>query len=433
MIVKTSCDVVSSNPKQLEFANHPCFNQDVRELYGRIHLPVAPRCNVQCNFCNRKYACANESRPGVTATLMTPDEALRCCESYIERTPNISVVGIAGPGDPFANPAETLRTLRLVRERFSDVMLCIAANGLNLLPYLDELVSLGVSHATVTVNAVDPAVGAQIYSWIEVEGQRRSGPDAAEFLWTCQRQTIRELSRRGIFVKVNTVYIPGVNSLHVEEISRTVAQYGATIQNLIPLLPVADTAFANLRTPTPDEVTAARKCVAKHLPQMTHCSHCRADAVGLLSHSEHATTQLEPENMTPTPNAEREYIAVASSNGKQVDCHLGEVDYLLIYNPSAATPQLVDLRRLPPQSGRQSRLAAMAGMLQDCSLLLVGGVGPGPKAALQKQGVRVRTVQGQVAELLKKVAEISAADEDVPFVCGEGCHGNGRGCGCSWA
>ena len=25
-----------------------------------MHVAVAPACNIQCNYCNRKYDCANE-------------------------------------------------------------------------------------------------------------------------------------------------------------------------------------------------------------------------------------------------------------------------------------------------------------------------------------------------------------------------------------
>ena len=42
------------NATKIDFSNHPCFSKDAHKKYGRIHLPVAPRCNMQCNFCNRK-------------------------------------------------------------------------------------------------------------------------------------------------------------------------------------------------------------------------------------------------------------------------------------------------------------------------------------------------------------------------------------------
>jgi len=50
----------------VDFDRHPCFNAALRRRYGRVHIPVAPDCNVQCGFCNRRYNCVNESRPGVT-------------------------------------------------------------------------------------------------------------------------------------------------------------------------------------------------------------------------------------------------------------------------------------------------------------------------------------------------------------------------------
>ncbi|MEQ2789490.1 nitrogen fixation protein NifB, partial [Flavonifractor plautii] len=48
-------------------AEHPCLSVQAHFRYGRIHLPVAPRCNIRCGYCDRRYDCANESRPGVTS------------------------------------------------------------------------------------------------------------------------------------------------------------------------------------------------------------------------------------------------------------------------------------------------------------------------------------------------------------------------------
>lgn len=43
-----------------------------RHKNGRIHLPIAPHCNIRCAYCDRKHDCANESRPGVTSRLLIP-------------------------------------------------------------------------------------------------------------------------------------------------------------------------------------------------------------------------------------------------------------------------------------------------------------------------------------------------------------------------
>jgi nitrogen fixation protein NifB len=155
----------------VDFSNHPCFNKDAHKKYGRVHLPVAPRCNIQCNFCNRKYDCMNESRPGVTSTVLTPQQAVAYLRDVVEKRPEISVMGIAGPGDPFANPDETMETLRLTRKYFPKMLLCIATNGLNVAPYINEMAGLQVSHVTLTINAVDPEIGGTIYTWVR-DGKR---------------------------------------------------------------------------------------------------------------------------------------------------------------------------------------------------------------------------------------------------------------------
>ncbi len=80
-----------------------------------------PKCNILCNYCNRKFDCVNESRPGVTSSVLSPTQAIAYLERVLEAEPRITVAGIAGPGDPFANPKETLETIRLIRQRFPEL------------------------------------------------------------------------------------------------------------------------------------------------------------------------------------------------------------------------------------------------------------------------------------------------------------------------
>jgi len=41
----------------LDVSKHPCFREEARGVCGRVHLPVAPQCNVKCNYCDRRYDC----------------------------------------------------------------------------------------------------------------------------------------------------------------------------------------------------------------------------------------------------------------------------------------------------------------------------------------------------------------------------------------
>ena len=182
MITTTETIGTAAGITPLDFSNHPCFNKDAHKTAGRVHLPVAPRCNIQCNFCNRKYDCMNESRPGVTSNVLTPQQAIAYLAEVVAKRPEISVMGIAGPGDPFANPEETMETLRLTRKHFPKMLLCVATNGLNVAPYIDEMADLQVSHVTLTINAVDPEIGGDIYSWVRDGKRPLRGREAAELL-----------------------------------------------------------------------------------------------------------------------------------------------------------------------------------------------------------------------------------------------------------
>ncbi|WP_413699004.1 radical SAM protein [Psychromonas sp. KJ10-10] len=141
-------------------ANHPCYSNDAHHKYARMHLPVAPACNIQCNYCNRKYDCANESRPGVVSELLTPEQALLKAQAVAEKIPQLSVIGIAGPGDPLANPVRTFKTLELIREAMPDIKLCLSTNGLVLVDHIDDILRLGVDHVTITINALDEVIAS---------------------------------------------------------------------------------------------------------------------------------------------------------------------------------------------------------------------------------------------------------------------------------
>ena len=318
---------------------HPCFNAKVKGQFGRVHLPVAPKCNILCNYCNRKFDCVNESRPGVTSSVLSPTQAIAYLEKVLEAEPRITVAGIAGPGDPFANPKETMETLRLIRQRFPELLLCLASNGLGIAPYLDELAEIQVSHVTITVNTVDPEIGAKIYSWVRDGKVIYRGLKAAEVLLARQLEAIAGLKARGIVVKINTIVIPGINDQHVEAVARKMKELGVDLLNCMAVYPNADTPFGEIPEPTPEQMTAIQAAAEEFLPQMRHCTRCRADAVGLLGadRTEEFRGCLSAcAQMAPPLDETRPYVAVASREGVLVNLHLGEADFFQIWGPEGA-------------------------------------------------------------------------------------------------
>jgi nitrogen fixation protein NifB len=279
---------------------HPCFSEGASHRSARLHLPVAPACNIQCHYCNRRYDCVGEGRPGVTSRLLSPEEAIAQAVEVARRLPDLSVVGFAGPGDPLANPDATLATLNGVRKALPDVMLCVATNGLALPDHVEDLAEAGVGHVTVTLNAIDPSVGERIHPWIAIDGARRRGREAAAILLERQLKGIRLAVDHGMLVKVNTVLIPGVNDSQVAWISRVVRKLGAFVHNVMPLLvaPEYETHYSKIgqRGPTSEELERAR-AACEGMRVMRHCRGCRADAVGRLGDREPTAAEVATERV----------------------------------------------------------------------------------------------------------------------------------------
>ena len=419
----------------LDLKQHPCFNSDARHTTGRIHLPVAPKCNIQCNYCDRKLDCMNESRPGVTSAVLQPRQALAYLAQVLERVPQLKVVGIAGPGDPFASPEETLETLRLVREQYPEMLLCVASNGLNLAPYAGDLAALQVSHVTVTVNAVDPAIGAKIYSWVRDRKSIYRGEPAAGILLERQLESIKAVKDAGVTLKINTILIPGINDDHVEMVADEMHSLGADIMNCIPLFPVAGTPFADMQQLPAATVKQIRGKVAEVIPQMEHCTRCRADAVGLLGQDrsqELVSLMRASANGLFDDRSGRPFVAVASMEGFLINQHLGEADKFWVFEYDEIEPKLIEMRDAPEPGDGILRWRELAQCVKDCHTILVSGVGRKPRWVLEQSGLRVIEASGLISsamDSLHHTGDLPAAMKKTFKSCdSSGCQGTGAGC-----
>lgn len=256
---------------------HPCFNGEAHSKFGRLHLPVSPLCNIRCRFCQRGFNKCDR-RPGVSAGLLKPEEALGTVERALALCPQITVVGVAGPGDTLATD-HALETFRLVHARFPALIKCVSTNGLLLREKAEALAAAGVGTVTVTMNAADIATLARVVAHIHYNGQYMTGEMAARFLLLNQLAGIKKAVDLGLAVKVNTVLIPGVNDRQIGDIAQAAAKAGAGFINVIPLIPQGE--FKDIRPPSCLELNAAREAAEEHLPVFRHCRQCRADACGI--------------------------------------------------------------------------------------------------------------------------------------------------------
>ncbi|MBK1716653.1 nitrogenase cofactor biosynthesis protein NifB [Thiocystis violacea] len=422
--------------------NHPCFSEDAHHHYARMHVAVAPACNIQCHYCNRKYDCSNESRPGVVSELLTPDQAVKKVLAVAANIPQMTVLGIAGPGDPLANPERTLETFRQLSEKAPDIKLCVSTNGLALPSVVEELCKHNIEHVTITINCVDPDVGAKIYPWIFWNNRRIKGRRAAEILIEQQQKGLEMLVARGVLVKVNSVLIPGVNEEHLKEVSRVVKAKGAFLHNVMPLIAEAEHGtFYGLmgqRGPTSEELQTLQDACAGDMAMMRHCRQCRADAVGMLGEDRgheftldkieqmdidyaaamtrraevHATIEANraaqrqhsgetfvslaslKRGLPRKPEPRPVLMAVATTGGGVINQHFGHAREFLVYEASSQDVRFIGARKVDlycsggdscgeAETKLQKTIRALAG----CEVVLCAKIGYEPWGQLEAAGI----------------------------------------------
>jgi nitrogen fixation protein NifB len=407
--------------------DHPCYSEDAHHYFARMHIAVAPACNIQCNYCNRKYDCSNESRPGVVSEKLTPQQALEKTLAVAAEVPQLSVVGVAGPGDALANADRTFAAFELVAKALPHLKLCLSTNGLALPDHVDRIVAMGVDHVTITINMIDPQIGAQIYPWIFFRHRRWEGVDASRILHERQMEGLEALTARGVLVKVNSVLIPGVNDGHLKAVNEAVRARGAFLHNVMPL--ISDAAhgthfgLTGRRGPTPDELRLAQDRLGANAKLMRHCRQCRADAVGLLGEDRGAEFTLDrleaPEPFDPRRRemylsvVERErsdrrkadeaaqlgmttpdspvLVAVATKGGGRINLHFGHATEFQIYEVHSRGARFVGHRRTETYCGdghgEDAAMEATIAALRGVSAVLCAKIGERPRERLAAVGV----------------------------------------------
>lgn len=392
---------------------HPCFNEEAHKKFARMHLPVAPNCNIQCNYCNRKFDCCNESRPGVTSEVLSPEEAMEKIAVVKEKIPNLSVIAIAGPGDPLANES-TLRTIRLVKERYPEMSLCISTNGLRLPEYVDELYSSGVRFVTVTMNGVDPEITKDVYDSVIWGGKRYEGRKAAEILLENQLKGIELCVKKGMIVKINIVLIPGINSDHIPDVVKKVKEMGVYIVNILPLIPVEGTKFSHIDAPTSEERKRLLDLCSSDIRMMRHCKQCRADAIGLLGEDRSGEfIRTNPCGSGCGPNSGpniiepsdiiSKRIAIASESGTTVDSGFGNTKRFMIYENGRVVDEIhIDTDCNTYGRPHSEHLKDIISKLKDCDTVIVKEIGPAPSNMLESEGKKVIISDESIEKLLQR-------------------------------
>jgi nitrogen fixation protein NifB len=409
--------------------DHPCYSEEAHHYFARMHVAVAPACNIQCNYCNRKYDCANESRPGVTSERLTPEQAALKVMAVAAKVPQLSVLGIAGPGDSLFDAKKTFETFRFVEKLLPDLKFCVSSNGLALPEHIDALASHNIDHVTLTINMIDPEIGQHIYPWIYFKGKRHTGVEASRILHERQMKSLELLTAKGILVKVNSVMIPGVNDRHLRDVNAAIKERGAFLHNVLPLIsdPSHGTHFGltGQRGPTPRELKELQDELAGGANLMRHCRQCRADAVGMLGEDlsqdftmdkidDVASVDPEPRRiyrevvereradrnkaaakaeaeLASAASAPKRLVAVCTKGGGRINQHFGHTKEFQIFEVDSKGVRFSGHRKADNYCqggyGDEDKLDIVLAALEGIDTVFTAKIGRCPKADLQKAGI----------------------------------------------
>jgi len=261
------------------FLHHPCYSKSRDGLWTRIHLPVAKFCNVKCVFCDHSIGSScHTSKPGFSSILMEPKDAISRTMEEVKKNQSLMIVAISGPGEPLANK-ETFATFEGIRSRDKHLKFCLSTNGVLLEDTISTLEKLGVRTISVSMSAIFPETAAKIYEWALMDGVKQRNKKMGETIIMKQLAGIERAADLGITIKVNTILIPHINMGDISHLSKQIADAGAVLQNIVPLVPIKNS--PTLIPPTREELDEARQIGSKSILQFTHCKQCRSDVVGI--------------------------------------------------------------------------------------------------------------------------------------------------------
>lgn len=356
-----------------------------RRASGRVHLPVAPQALARVRF----------SPETPLPRALTPRQALDWLDYLAEDGEHIRVVNLNGPGDPLATPELTLQTLAALRRGRPELSICLTTLGYGAARVADELASYGLAHVSLMMDAVYPGAAERIYAWIRLGHRTLPLPEAARMLVAEQAQALPALVKAGLPVQVKTTVYPGVNSDEIGNIAQKAAELGAGEMKLFPFIAKDDNHPRPARQAEPDELEELSGVASKFLPaKFVDLAACREVVEFDFNDSGTAGKAL------PKPTKQRPNLAVCSSDGFEVDLHLGQAGQYLIYGPQDGPVLLLEARPAPEPGGGDTRWHQTALTLGDCFAVLCMAAGEAPKRVLSERGLEVVAQEGNVEGLV---------------------------------
>lgn len=338
-----------------------------------VYLPVAPQTVARTRF--------SPPPPPSSQCLLIP-EALDVLHRTIEeKGDTVSMAAIAGPGDPFATPDITLHTIQQIRNHYPELEISVQTLGIGAKTLAADLAQAGTNNVVVLVDAVRAEILEKLYAWIRPGHKTLKLASAVELLIEEQRNGVPALAFHEISVQIQTTVYPDYNTDHITKISREMLELGANSLALIPYKSGPDVEV-KLESPTDDSMADIAKKAGEHL-------RLAAPLLPFQERSGKASPAGDPV-LQPKPSKTKPNVAVASSNGIEVDLHLGHAIQFLIYGPREdGLACLLETREAPEPGAGKKRWTQVSEILSDCFVLLSASAGETPRKVLAENGLKI--------------------------------------------
>lgn len=338
-----------------------------------VHLPIAPQIVARTRF--------SPPPPAQSGCLMV-HEAIDLLHTAVKTSVKLpKMVTLSGPGDPLATPSITLDTVAEIRKHYPDLPIGLRSYGIGSRELATRLAEAGVTYLQMITDAIVSEIFEKVYAWIRPGQKTLKLSDASELLIQEQRYGIPALTFAGIKVCIETTLFPGYNLHHISQIARETAELGAEGISLIPYKAV-EGVEVELESPEETEIATITEGAAKYLPIIEPLI-CEPVDRKKNEKSAAASTVRKPSKDKPN-------VAVVSSNGIEVDLHLGRAKQFLIYGPRKdGLTCLLEARRAPAPGKGNNRWNEVSLLLNDCFVLLAASAGEAPRTTLSKKGLQV--------------------------------------------
>ena len=339
-----------------------------------VHLPVAPRVVARTRF--------SPPPPARNLSVTLPEAMEYLNQAIKENGEAISMVAITGPGDPLATPDITISAIKHIRKCFPQMKIGLKTMGIGSDQLAGRLSQAGVDYIEMQVDGIRAEILEAIYAWIRPGLKTLKISDAVDLLLKEQRNGIPALKIHNIPVSILTSLYPGYNIDHVPELAVEMTALGTESISLIPHSTELGV-DVNLENLTSEIIQETEKKVGKHLPVVESILVKPAQ-----NRNESAIPSLP---LYPKPTKERPNVAVVTSNGIEIDLHLGQAIRFVIYGPRGEDNLacLLETRDAPEPGKGINRWQEVAATLGDCFILLAASAGETPRQVLGETGLKI--------------------------------------------